>query len=238
MMIAEKIYQVEPVGTVFISKNDRSRRIRLRVNPDGQVQVSMPTLGSEQRAIDFVKSKSSWIITQQNKIRSGLTVFSEESNFKTRFHKLKVVKVAHPKVSTLVGNGIIQINVPHHHDPKRDKIQQYIRRIITQVMRQEAKVYLPSRLKELAQAHSFRYENVVIKNAKSRWGSCSSANNINLNLNLMRLPAELIDYVLLHELAHTVEKNHGKGFWRLLEKVCPEAKKHNKTLKKYHVDIY
>jgi hypothetical protein len=90
----------------------------------------------------------------------------------------------------------------------------------------------------LADKHRFQYEKVFVKHVKSRWGSCSSTNNINLNLHLMRLPDRLIDYILLHELAHTVEKNHSKNFWQLLEKVCPGSKMLDKELNNYRVDVF
>lgn len=237
-MTTDKYYQVEPVGPVLIKKNSRSRRIRLRVSPDGKVQISMPSLGSEQKALDFVKSKSDWILKQQQDIKAGLTIFNSETCFKTKFHLLKIIRVEHPKVSAMVGNGIVQINVPQKYDHQHPSVQQFIRRVIVQVMRQEARVYLPQRLSELANVCHLQVENVYVKHVKSRWGSCSSANNINLNLHLMRLPDRLIDYVLFHELAHVREKNHGPRFWNLLEQMCPGAKKLDKELKKYHVDIF
>lgn len=237
-MTADNYFHLEPIGAIHIHKNTRSRRIRLRVKPDGKVQVSMPALGSEQKAIDFVKTKVDWILRQQQDIKAGLTIFSPDNCFKTKFHRLKVVFVDQNKVSGLVGNGIIQINIPTKQDHQRAEIQLFIRRAIVQVMRQEAKVYLPSRLRELAQVHGLKVENVYVKHVKSRWGSCSSVNNINLNLHLMRLPDRLIDYVILHELAHTIEKNHGPGFWKLLERICPGSKKLDKELNQFHVDIY
>lgn len=102
-------------------------------------------------------------------------------------------------------------------------------------LRLEAKNYLPERVKMLSQKHALSYKKVFIKNLKSRWGSCSAKNNINLNLHLMRLPCQLIDYVILHELAHTQEKNHGRNFWNLLNSLVINAKELDKELKSHSI---
>lgn len=100
-------------------------------------------------------------------------------------------------------------------------------------LRRQAKAYLPLRLAELAAEHGFSYNQVRIKHNVSNWGSCSSKGNINLNLNLMRLPAELQDYVMLHELCHLKYLNHGPEFHALLESVCPEHRMLQKRMKDY-----
>jgi hypothetical protein len=104
--------------------------------------------------------------------------------------------------------------------------------------RKEAKKYLPVRLNELSRKHQLPYNRVIIKNNKSRWGSCSQKDNINLSLHLMRLPDHLIDYILLHELAHTLHKNHGRQFWKSMEKICPNAKSLDKEMRGYRIEIY
>ena len=98
-------------------------------------------------------------------------------------------------------------------------------------LRAEAKRVLPVRLRELADLHGFRYNAVRIKHNRSNWGSCSVKGNINLNLNLMRLPEELRDYVLLHELCHLRYLNHGPEFHALLEQVCPRHRALSRQLK-------
>ncbi len=80
------------------------------------------------------------------------------------------------------------------------------------------------RLEALAARHGFTYNRVTVRSQRTRWGSCSEANNLSLNVNLARLPSELMDYVLLHELVHTRVKNHGRAFWDELEKYVPEAR--------------
>lgn len=100
-------------------------------------------------------------------------------------------------------------------------------------LRRQAKAFLPGRLAELAAQHGFSYNQVRIKHNVSNWGSCSVKKNINLNLNLMRLPAELQDYVMLHELCHLKYMNHGKEFHALLESVCPNHKELRRQLRDF-----
>ena len=84
-------------------------------------------------------------------------------------------------------------------------------------LRRQAKTELPQRLSELASRYGFVYNRVAIKHNATNWGSCSSKNNINLNLNIVRLPRVLQDYILLHELCHLRHRDHGHAFHLLLE---------------------
>ena len=91
-----------------------------------------------------------------------------------------------------------------------------------EAMRKQAKIQLPVRLKELAQKYGFIYNKVTIKHNSTNWGSCSTKGNINLNLNIVRLPDALQDYILLHELCHLRHHDHGHAFHLLLEHVCTD----------------
>lgn len=91
-----------------------------------------------------------------------------------------------------------------------------------EALRRKAKKELPPRLAELASRYGFSYNRVAIKHNASNWGSCSARSNINLNLNIVRLPKILQDYVLLHELCHLRHQDHGHGFHLLLEHVLTD----------------
>lgn len=101
--------------------------------------------------------------------------------------------------------------------------------------KEEVRRKLVGRLNQLCEQHSFTYNRVFLRNQKTRWGSCSNKNNINLNMKLIRLPDEMIDYVLLHELVHTRIKNHTKEFWEELDMLVGDAKAKNKRLKDYKI---
>ncbi|MBC8384725.1 MAG: M48 family metallopeptidase [Candidatus Cloacimonetes bacterium] len=100
---------------------------------------------------------------------------------------------------------------------------------------QESAQFLYDRLYELAGRHGFKYNKVSFRWQKTRWGSCSSKNNISLNLKIIRLPSKLQDYILLHELVHTIVKDHSKNFWEELDKYLPNSKQYRKELCKYKI---
>ena len=102
---------------------------------------------------------------------------------------------------------------------------------LVEQLRRQAREVLPARLRELASLHGFTYNKVYIKHNLSNWGSCSRKGNINLNLNLVRLPSRLSDYVMLHELCHLSHMDHGKAFHELLESICPSHEALQKELR-------
>ena len=105
------------------------------------------------------------------------------------------------------------------------------------IERAKAKRKLTRRLKHLAEKHGFTYNRVFIRNQKTRWGSCSHKNNINLNMKLVKLPNELMDYVILHELVHTRFKEHNNNFWGELDRLVGNGKSMASSLREYGVAL-
>jgi len=125
-----------------------------------------------------------------------------------------------------------------------EKMKQYEKeynsrsRINEVINKEKAKSVLTRRLQELAKDNGFSYNRVFIRNQKTRWGSCSSKNNISLNMKLVELSQDLIDYVLLHELVHTRRKDHSKAFWAEMDKLVGNGKKIASRLKKYGIGLF
>jgi len=97
--------------------------------------------------------------------------------------------------------------------------------------KKRASEVIVARVEELALKYGFSYNKIRLTNARTRWGSCSSRKNLNLSWRLVMAPEPVLDYVVLHELSHLKEHNHGKNFWFLVEKMCPHYKEHKKWLK-------
>lgn len=225
---------------MLIERSDKAKRLSISVRPLKGIRVAVPPHISFEKAEQLIYTKADWIKAHQARMQQEqqLTVYDSTSEFKTKHHALRLLTHAHYNMRCLIQDGYITVFYPAHKDVRDSDVQKFIRQAIEEGYRREAKQYLPQRVAYFAQKFGFSYQNVFIKNAKSRWGSCSHINNINLNLHLMRLPDALCDYVILHELAHTVEKNHGPRFWALLDQVCGNAKALDKKLKAYRISIF
>lgn len=239
--MTDKIVHVNGIGEVIFKKNHRSKNVSIALRPLKGIVVTMPKYISYKQALSIVEKKRSWILEHQPKIEqveNKATIFTKDTSFNTKFRKLSIHENYTNKVVTKISSNTIDITYPANYPVKHPVIQKLIKSSLTQALRLEAKEYLPNRTLELAQKHRFRFNKVYIKNAKTLWGSCSGKNNINLNLHLMRLPDHLIDYVIIHELCHTHEKNHGKPFWTLMDSILGDAKKIAKELRTYSIQIY
>ena len=226
---------------ITLFKSTRAKSLNITIKPFTGVRVSVPTTISFKKAKSIVEQRMEWIkknLPRMQKAEDLFTVFDWDTEFKTREHKLTLVKRTSTLVRSIVKNNEILVSIPNELEVKDKKVQSEIRKAIERAWRKEAKDFLPLRVKDLAQKHRFEYKKVAIKNAKTRWGSCSQDNNINLSLHLMRLPERLIDYVILHELAHTKIKNHSPHFWQLLDQVSGNARKLDREVKEYRIQIY
>ena len=235
-MKIEKKIQIEGLGELSLKKDTRFKRLSLRVAPNKGIWLNVPAQFDWQMAIDFALKHKEWIAKQSLKIQAKESLnlfFDSDTVFKTKYHELKMNPSQVNGVKASVKQGLIQINYPEGFDMKTKGFQEFIKKMIIETLRKEAKHVLPKRLEELARRFEFKYNKVTIRNASTRWGSCSGENNISLNLHLMRLPEHLIDMVLLHELCHTTEKNHSKSFWNLLDKVCDNVPAKKKEMKAY-----
>ncbi|MBI9064165.1 MAG: M48 family metallopeptidase [Marinilabiliaceae bacterium] len=238
----EQEIKIEGIGTVTIRQSARAKRINIQLKPFKGVILTIPAGSNPKAGLEFVQQKKEWIKQNLQKIEQKedrLTIFDETTEFKSRSFALKIEKQDRSNVHMQLNNGLLKVSYPAKQAVEHPHIQEAIRYAIEEALRIEARSFLPGRLAWLAKQWNIGFNNVVIKNLKSRWGSCSAVNNINLNLHLMRLPDPLIDYVLLHELCHVHEKNHGPGFWRRLDKMTDGyARELDGAMRDYQTKIY
>ena len=186
----KNLLNIEGVDITF-SRSNRAKNINISIKPFVGVRVSFPRAISFNKAVEISKQRINWIKSHLSKIKKAeeqFTIFDFDSNFATRDHVLHVKKSYNDRISSVVRNNKIFISIPYSYNILNIEVQNYIRKSIERAWRKEAKLYLVPRVNELAAKHNFKFKNVAIKNSKTRWGSCSFDNNINLSLHLMRLP--------------------------------------------------
>ena len=217
--MTEKIYTDATIGDVLVRKSPRARRVSIRIHPVKGVTVTIPRWTPFSAGLAFLAAKRDWV----------KAVLARQSTL--------VGRAADEVQQALSEHGLTDGTERSGGFAAYSFAQRSINRLI-ELWRAEAKKVLPPRLEELAGKYGFTYNRLTIKHNISNWGSCSRRGNINLNLNLVRVPQPLRDYVMLHELSHLRFPNHGAGFHALLEEMCLEelgspARSLEKELKKY-----
>ena len=227
------------LGTIEFIRNERSKHIRVRILNSG-LKVTLPPRASENDAMKFINSIRTKIIQKQEKLEKGLQtrniLIDESSKLQTLTFVVEAKVMNRKNIYFALKSSTLSIEFPVGTDCTTVENQQYFWNGISYFLRKEAKRLLPDRTKQLADKYGFTFTDVKIQSSKTRWGSCSRAKSINLSLYLMLLPAYLIDYVILHELCHTREMNHGDKFWAWMDKVTDgKSKELRAELKNYHM---
>lgn len=204
---------------ITIKKLIRSRRktIALVVQPDGSLLVRAPMLTSRSAIDAFVASKSAWIekaiARQQQREKQAQRyrfVEGEKFYYLGKQYPLRIVPAQKPALVFDLAFSLAQKSLPR------------ARQLFTTWYRQQARLYLGQRVQRLSDLHGYRFRSIRITSARTRWGSCSTRGSLNFSWRIIMLPSEMIDYIILHELAHTIHHNHSPRFWQQVEKTVPD----------------
>ncbi len=200
------------------------RRLSLRVKKDGSVIVRSPRLVPEFVIARFVESSHEWIKQQQEKLALSPILLSARQVL--YFGVTYTVKVSSKKDGTIrfVNDTCIVAPFSLTGVSVKNSLMTHIKHA--------ARDYIVMRLPVLARRMDCTYTALRFGQQKTRWGSCSSRKSLQFNWRLAHAPKEVIDYVIIHELAHTKEMNHGKKFWELVEKYDPDFRLHKRYLQK------
>jgi len=218
----------EEFGKITIRRSARASQVRLRVAPDGTLRASLPLYAPAFLVKRLIKSS-------RDELRDLISQSQPTTNYTDgmqigKSHTL----IVRPTTGTLQTNRRGQqliVSLPEGSSLNDSDVVRAVRDAIIAALRVEAKSYLPKRLSFLANKYGFSYKKVRFSHASGRWGSCTSEGTISLNIALMKLPFEQIDYVILHELAHTRHMNHSPEFWSVVSESDPNYKDHRRALK-------
>lgn len=218
----------------YILKRSGRKSVGISIDRWGLVKVSGPYSASENYIRQVLLKKASWILQKLNQMetadfsekRPKNMVQGEIFRFMGKEYKLKLERTpgARKTTVTLDEDNIILVC-------KSDFDGQKLRNSLKLWYVEQFRQALESCIPRYAAVLGVQPGKITIKEQKTRWGSCSSKGNINLNWKLIMADSEILDYVVVHELCHLKEMNHSVKFWRLVESVFPDYKEYRKWLK-------
>lgn len=226
--MAYKQFQIDDITAVTIYKRKSSKSLRLSIGSSGEVKVSIPLWVPYSAGLTFAKSKIDWIKSQKRPI--NLLVNNQSIG---KAHHLVFVPSNTDKLSSRIVGSQVRVIHPENTAISEPLVQKSATTASVRALRSQAEQLLPQRLTNLASVHGYQYKSVSVKRLKSRWGSCDQKGNIVLNIFLMQLPWECIDYVLIHELVHTKVMRHGPDFWQVMKQEIPNLDKLKSQIRSY-----
>jgi len=219
----------------FVIIKERRRSIRVAFGKK-MITLRLPLLLSAENKSKHIEKSKNWAINQL-KIKPGLiqhfliksyshgqwlSLYGRRYLLSINFHDRKNNRA---QVKGQLLELFLSTSLPDHQRPE------IIRYLLSRAIANDCHDSIVKRVNELNDLHFKQpVQNIRLKLNQSNWGSCSSKNNINLSARLLFAPAGVIDYVIIHELAHLIQHNHSPRYWDLVEKVMPEYKKHETWL--------
>ncbi|HND48386.1 MAG TPA: SprT family zinc-dependent metalloprotease [Anaerolineales bacterium] len=203
----------------------KRRTIALIVERDGSLTVRAPRRATLNDIYGFIQEKTDWILRSREKLKAikpipkKAYVDGERFLFLGQEYELRLVP---PQRPALKFDGGFTLST---------SAQERGELAFTKWYKTQALTIFTERVNHYANLHGLIPKEVKVNSAKTRWGSCTSAGTLNFTWRLVMAPLEVIDYVVLHELAHLKVKNHSPRFWKLVESLCPDFKHHRKWLR-------
>ena len=222
-------HSIEGIGSIIVSRRKGTKNIRISISQNGIVRLSLPYRISTKRGIDYLLTKKDWV-TQHQVEQLNLDDGAMLGSTVLRLH------TGHSnRIRSVHKQSELHVFIPEHmqHEELQSKLQTAAKKCL---QKQAASLLTQLQTKSIKAGYAVSGSSLAF--LKSRWGSCSSKNEIVINAYLIQLPQECIDYVLWHELAHTKHHNHSPLFWQELEIHVPNYKNVKKKLKKYPTTVF
>lgn len=224
-----KEFDVPDLGKVRVYKRRGTRSLRLSIPSNNVARVTIPYWTPYQTGLSFALSKREWINAHTQSPRGIL----RHGQAVGKTHRLVFQQHDLAGIRTRVRAAEIVVSHSATFVSTDNAVQTAAERACCRALKGQAEQLFRPRLDALATRYGFTFRSMRVKRMKSRWGSCDQSGNIVLNSFLVQLPWELIDYVMLHELTHTVALNHGDAFWRRFETALPDARLRRKAMRAY-----
>ena len=218
-----------------VIESRRARIARIRISREGALSVVVPAGFRKERVLALLETKKEWISRNLARIRASIPPDKAMASYRPNVVNLEAFgeawDVSYDSGATtrdrLIENekshGLVLAGTGECSDPGE---------LLRKWLVKRSRLFLEPKLDRLSARHAMPYKRLCMRLQRTRWGSCSARGNISLNAKLAFLPESLVDYVLCHELCHTIHMNHSRSFWDLMERKLPGSLVLKNTLRK------
>lgn len=213
-------------GIPFVHRSSsRVKNVKISLSSQGEVVVTTPLRFPKSKIPFYIEKAREWIFLQKQKVKEKPALLTSKKvvYFGTSYD-VQVIKKMDGSVRLL--DTVIQV-------APTQLTATAVLSLLSKWLQARSGEYILKRVQELSLHMSLPFHGVALKQQKTRWGSCSSTKHLNFNWKLIHAPVEVIDYVIIHELAHTKHMNHGRQFWDLVATFDPDHTHHRRWLQKY-----
>ncbi len=220
----------------IIKHSPRAKYVRLEVRPQTGLTIIIPKSYKVTQLPNLLRKKRYWILSKLAKC-AQLKLLSIEKEAESG------------DTIPYLGRDLQVIKQQNHGEAdnvrlERKRLVVSLKSVKTRLnlvlewwYRRQAERLIREKANELCARLGVTYGRLSIRGAKTRWGSCSQKGNLNFNWKLMMVPEPVINYVIIHELAHLKEMNHTEKFWKLVAEYCPHWRKHKRWLKEHEAEL-
>lgn len=218
----------QSLGTIKLRPSKLARRVVVKIGLTGQLEISLPARFSRRQLGRLITQNETTFAKMLAEHQQKFNYQNGDPVSKNFCFKLSVDNSENQIYLT---KQFVVADLVSTQELNNFEVQAEIRATIAKALRKDARHLLVPRLELWSERTGWAYERLRLSHSQTRWGSCSSRGTISLNISLMKLSWPLIDYVIIHELAHTQELNHSPDFWKLVEKNCPNYKNLRRQLR-------
>ncbi len=235
----QKFIETEKQNIYYSIVRSNRKTIGISISPGYGVKVSAPRMVSDKQIAEVLRSKSSWILEKLSyleNIKSEIPKrkFSDGEMFSVlgKEYPLKIVINPQMASSVSISNNCLVVSLPQNiYEDNSENRTELIRNLIVNWYKQLTMEVISERVNFFSKKMEVIPSNLIIKDLKSIWGSCTGKNTININWKIIMAPMDIVNYLVVHELTHIKIKNHSKHFWGLAESILPNYRECSKWLK-------
>ncbi|WP_352418880.1 SprT family zinc-dependent metalloprotease [Proteiniborus sp.] len=220
----------------FTVEYRKRKTLEIRIEPPDNISVIAPKRASEKDILRMVETKANWIVKKLSELKeieklkkNKEYVNGESFMYLGRYYSLEIIideTVSKPITKLYQGKFYITTNTRDQDNLKESMKKWYYDKSLEKIL---------ERVEHFQSYFSVKPNSIKVKEQKKRWGSCTSRRDILINWRISMAPADVLDYLVVHEMCHMVQMNHSSDFWKLVERIMPDYKRRRDWLRKYGI---